>query len=52
MKPFVFPVVCLALLAASAALAESDGSVCSGAPLAGNVVDATGATIPGANVSL
>ncbi len=52
MKPFVFPVVCLALLAASAALAESDGSVCSGAPLAGNVVDATGAIIPGATVSL
>src|SRR5215469_16081491 len=52
MKSFVLPVVLFSLLAAPAALAESDGSVCSGAPLAGTVVDATGAIIPGATVSL
>ena len=40
------------MLAAPAARAESDGSVCSGAPLTGTVVDTTGAIIPGATVSL
>ena len=40
------------MLAAPAALAESDGSVCSGAPLTGSVVDTTGAIIPGATVTL
>src|SRR6185312_7633193 len=52
MKSLVLSVACLALLAAPAALAESDGSVCSGAPLTGTVVDTTGAIIPGATVSL
>lgn len=51
MKSFFLPVACLAMLAAPA-LAESDGSACSGAPLTGTVVDATGAIIPGATVSL
>src|SRR5215472_14706843 len=55
MKSFAFFVACLAVLTASAARAESDGSdssTCSGAPLAGTVVDTTGAIIPGASVSL
>jgi hypothetical protein len=52
MKSLVLPVACLAMLAAPAAFAESDGSVCSGAPLVGTVVDTTGAIIPGATVSL
>ena len=52
MKSLVLPVACLVLLAAPAAFAESDGSVCSGAPLTGAVVDTTGAIIPGATVSL
>jgi len=52
MKSLVLRVACLALLATPAALAESDGSVCSGAPLTGTVVDTTGAIIPGATVSL
>jgi hypothetical protein len=52
MKSLVLPVACLAMLAAGAAHAESEGSVCSGAPLTGTVVDATGAIIPGATVSL
>ncbi len=52
MKSLVLPVACLAMLAAPAAFAETDGSVCSGAPLTGTVVDTTGAIIPGATVSL
>src|SRR5580704_8957846 len=51
MKVLILPLACLAMLAAPA-LAESEGSVCSGAPLTGTVVDATGAIIPGATVSL
>src|SRR5580698_9002228 len=51
MKVLILPLACLAMLAAPA-LAESDGSACSGAPLTGTVVDATGAIIPGATVSL
>lgn len=52
MKSLVLPVAVFAILAAPTARAESDGSTCSGAPLAGTVVDSTGAIIPGATVSL
>src|SRR5215472_7641094 len=52
MKSLVLPFACLALFAVPAAHAESDGSACSGAPLTGTIVDATGAIIPGATVSL
>lgn len=53
MKSLVLPVSLLAVLAASSARAESGEPACSaGAPLAGTVVDTTGAIIPGASVSL
>jgi hypothetical protein len=49
MKPPILGVACFALIVAPLAHAESS---CNGVPLAGAVVDTTGAIIPGASISL